>query len=166
MRLAAIACCLLSFGCVVQMKHRFVRTDRSFTPSPRDAQPKVVEQGAEVKDEALYRCVGVVEVQMNEHDTLQTFLARVTDAGADAGCELLIQTDQFELRARHNLISREQEEPPWWLPSRWWYANDAQVFQFLCGVGPATEGEATQTLEQANQMAAQLRSAELSSRFR
>jgi hypothetical protein len=148
-------------GCSLGMKHRFVRTDESYSPSPRSQSPKVVEQ----KDDSLFRCVGVLEVQGNQHDTLQSFLSRVTDAGAEAGCELLIQSDQFDLTAKHNLTSQSGDEPEW-LPSRWWYANDASVWQFLCGVAPATEGEATETLEQATEMATRMRVAELRARFR
>jgi hypothetical protein len=151
MKLFLVTCVLLS-GCALQ--ERFVKIDQDFQANSRADPPQVfVDEGEMVKKQAPpYRYVGVVEVEGKETEKLSVFYERVAKAGAGVGCEAMVQRDAFQgviVVQRHDMMGRDMKR------------NNMAIWQFLCGVGGATEAEATATMKRAVAMAVRMRSDEM-----
>ncbi|HEX4382824.1 MAG TPA: hypothetical protein VH083_07740 [Myxococcales bacterium] len=146
-----VACVLLS-GCALQ--ERFVKIDQDFQANSRADPPQVYVDEAEMlsKQAPPYRFVGVVEVEGKETEKLSVFYERVAKAGAGVGCEAMVQRDAFQgviVVQRHDMMGRDMKR------------NNMAIWQFLCGVGGATEAEATATMKRAVAMAVRMRSDEM-----
>jgi hypothetical protein len=152
MKLALAALCLAA-ACA-PMEHRFVKIDSDFAANSRADPPEVYVDEAEMlkKQAPPYRFVGVVEVEGKETEKLTTFYERVAKAGADSGCEAMLQRDAFQgviVVQRHDMMGRDMKR------------NNMAIWQFLCGVRGATEAEATASLKLAVAKAVRMRSDEM-----
>lgn len=142
----------LAAGC--GMQERFVKVDQEFQANSRAEPPEVYVDEAEMlrKQAPPYRFVGVVEVEGKETEKLTTFYERVAKAGAGVGCEAMVQRDAFQgviVVRRHDMMGRDVKR------------NNMAIWQFLCGVGGATEAEAAATMKQAVAMAVRMRADEM-----
>src|SRR4051812_33904807 len=97
-KMAAVLAAGLLTGCAHrELTHQFVRTDRSFTPAPRSEVPKVLVEAREIDAEPPLRVVGVLQVTGENRKSVDGFLAKIATAGAELGCDAVLQADVFEL---------------------------------------------------------------------
>jgi len=162
MRMPSVMLCAL-LGCAIAPRPttRFVLTDASFAPAPRQELPTLLIDQGDLDAAPAFKVVGVLEVQGIATDTVDSFLARVSQAGAHAGCEVVEQRDLFE-----RMIKRVEPAPAQpdvailheqLLPTREWIGTDEAVWQFLCGVRPASPEEARESFHEATLVATRLR---------
>jgi hypothetical protein len=154
MKVSLAAICLAA-ACA-PMQERFVKLDHDFQANSRAEPPEVYVDETEMlkKQAPPYRFVGVVEVEGKETEKLTTFYERVAKAGAGVGCEAMVQRDAFQgvmVVQRHDMMGRTVNR------------NNMAIWQFLCGVGGATEAEAAATMKQAVAMAVKMRFDEMGS---
>jgi hypothetical protein len=127
----------------VEATNRFVRSDQQFTPAPRLQAPKLLVNQSEVALEPPFKWVGVLEIQGSKFDSVNSFLARLANAGAKIGCEYVVQRDLFGLGSRLRLprgAAADLGSPL--LPTSMWVPNDLTTWQFFCGAGRVTLPEA------------------------
>ena len=156
----AMPCALLACAMAPRPVSRFVPTDASFEPAPLPGAPRLLIDQADVDAEPPFKAVGVLEVQGSANDTVNAFLARVSQAGSRAGCEVVEQRDLFERMTNQSLPSPPQGKGAVeLLPARTWIGTDEAIWQFLCGVRPASRGEAIESYYAATRVAASLRDA-------
>jgi hypothetical protein len=153
---------LVACGCAEAMgpSHRFVRTDEQFTSAPLAQPPKVLIDPGEIAQLPPFKSVGVLEIKGNAHDSVDVFLARVSELGAKSGCEVLAQRDLFELTQKIDLEDKPMMAGTM-LPPRSEFQTGVAVWQFLCGIAPATDEEAKASRKTAIALAVQLRDKEL-----
>ena len=147
-----LALLLLASGCV-GMSERFVKLDDRFEVQSHSELAQLVVNDEEMSQLPPLRFVGVMEVKGKETERLSTFVERVTKAGAEFGCDAVVQRDAFQdgdRVQRHGMV-------------RTFYRNDLAVWQFLCGVRGATEEEQERTMKEAIKLAVNMRADELGS---
>jgi hypothetical protein len=152
-KLVLVAACATACAALhPQMTDRFTPVDKSFQPVERDAIPALLVDLDEMADDAPhFRSVGVIEVQAREKESLNAFIARAQSAGADLGCDVLLQRDAFRL----GFWVRNAPTPGVGLIGlgRTWTTNDQAVWQFICGVNGASPEEAKKSREDAIKLA-------------
>jgi hypothetical protein len=157
----AAACCAAT-GCAGASSHRFVRSDEGFQPAPRAAPPTLLADQREVDAAPPFKFVGVIELEGNANETVDAFLARLSDTGARLGCEYVVQRDLFGLGQQVALRQPPKTKfGPDWLPMRLWAPNEQAKWQFFCGVGRVSPTEAWESRDLATATAARMRTAEL-----
>jgi hypothetical protein len=163
------------------VKQRFVKLDQGYQPGPRTDPPRVFVDGDEMAKEKAppYRFVGVVEVENIQTEQLSIFYERVAKAGQGLGCEAMLQRDAFQGTApdpsprtykpgtQHVSGDRGGAEPGGGGSSGGGdstlsgggvpYHNNMATWQFLCGVGGATDEQAVSTFRQADALAVKMR---------
>jgi hypothetical protein len=157
---------LLACSCAsaIPPTQRFVLTDQGFDSAPRPEKPRILFDLDEMEHEPPFKSVGILEIRGNSHDSINAFLARVAEAGARSGCEVLAQRDLFELTASTDLAQPQNLSVPGsprYLPTRSQVLNGVAVWQFLCGVQPATPQQAAYSRRVAIARAISLRDKEL-----
>ncbi|HEY2027718.1 MAG TPA: hypothetical protein VGH20_00795 [Myxococcales bacterium] len=120
---------------------------------------KLLVSDEEVYAEPPFKLIGVVEVEGKETEQLQAFVARAQEAGAAAGCDVLVERDAFELGTR--IVRPFGPRFTRGTMGRDWQRSDQVVWQFLCGVSGATDDEEAQTMREATSLAINLRWKEL-----
>jgi hypothetical protein len=98
-----------------------------------------------------FKLVGVLEVEGKETERLALFLEVVAQAGAQAGCDVVVQRDAFEGGVRVQRLD---------LMGRDWRRNGHAIWQFLCGVNGATKDEESASMKLAVKTAVKMRVAE------
>jgi hypothetical protein len=175
-----VAACLLLGGCATQVRQeRFVKLDQEFRANARVDPPRVFVDEVEMarKQAPPYRFVGVVEVEGLQTEKLSVFYERVVKAGAGVGCEAMLQRDAFQggvrvLSAVTQSLQRvggdraSVREPGGGGSfitggGDTLYRNDMAIWQFLCGVGGATDEQAKVTMKKAVALAVKMRADEL-----
>jgi hypothetical protein len=133
------------------MTDRFTPVDKSFQPVESDAIPALLVDLDDLADAPPFRSVGVIEVQAREKESLNAFIARAESAGADLGCDVLLQRDAFRL----GFWTRNAPTYGSGLQGmgRTWTTNDQAVWQFICGVNGASPEEAKQSRDEAIKLA-------------
>jgi CxxC motif-containing protein (DUF1111 family) len=134
----------------VEMTHRFVKTDDAFAPSTAGDFPDLLADEREIAKAAPFKSVGVLEVRGRVTEGRQRFLDHALNAGADLGCDVIVQRDHFQ-RGRRD-----------WIRGARWRGDEIATWQFLCGVSGVTEQEAKSTRRTAVLTAARMRDEELS----
>jgi hypothetical protein len=148
----ALVCGACTTANPFQVTSRFVKTDAAFAPAMAPDFPDLLADESEVAMAMPFRSVGVLEVRGKASEKLERFIDRALTAGADLGCEVIVQRDLFELGSRE------------WIPGYLgpqWRGNNIAAWQFLCGVSGVTEEEAKTTRRTAVLAAAKMRDDEL-----
>jgi hypothetical protein len=151
MSVCATACASLH----PKMTDRFTPVEKSFHPVEREDVPSLLIDQDDVADAPPFRSVGVIEVEGREKESLNAFIARAQSAGADFGCDVILQRDAFHL----GFWNRNAPAPGAGLQGlgRTWTTNDQAVWQFICGVNGASPEEATKSRDEAIKVASRLR---------
>jgi hypothetical protein len=155
-KLVIVAVCATSCATLrPPMTDRFTPVDNGFQPAESDAIPALLVDLDELADAPPFRSVGVIEVQAREQESLKAFIARAESAGADLGCDVLLQRDAFRL----GFWVRNAPTPGVGLIGlgRTWTTNDQAVWQFICGVNGATPEEAKKSRDEAIKLASRQR---------
>jgi hypothetical protein len=171
------------------LKERFAKLDQGYEANPRADPPRVfVDADEMIKEKAPpYRFIGVVEVENIQTEQLSIFYDRVAKAGQGIGCEAMLQRDAFQgvapdptpitfkpsaqlsggiagasqpgasgSNAGGNGIGGSITSGGGGV-----YHNNMATWQFLCGVGGATQEQADLTFKKADALAVKMRVAAL-----
>jgi hypothetical protein len=170
------------------LKQRFVTLDEGFKASARADPPRVfVDANEMVKEKAPpYRFIGVVEVENIQTERLSVFFERVAKAGQALGCEAMLQRDAFQGTAPDPtpIMVKPSVQSMGGIAAGvssgggtnaggnsaggslsagggGVYHNNMAIWQFLCGVGGATQEQAEATFKKADALAVKMRVAVL-----
>jgi hypothetical protein len=147
------ACACAGATANAKLTDRFTRLDGNFQPSVHKVAPTLLVDAHELDAAPPFKSVGILEVQGREKETINAFLARVEQAGAELGCDVLLQRDAYRL----GLWVRRPPVRGLNGVGHEWIANDQAVWQFVCGVNGSTPEQAILSLESAFKAAARLR---------
>jgi hypothetical protein len=173
MRAALI--CLLLAGCAGRSAVRadaeaearpdamLIVIDSLYEARPRKVPPVMLLSEAELSKVPFFRVVGVLQVEDRETRQLASFTEDVVAAGAAVGCDVLFQRDAFALGSRlpnlatvvHPDLATSGALPG--PPTAEWEPNGRVLWQFLCGITGAGEGEQERTMDEATLVAIELR---------
>jgi hypothetical protein len=142
----------LASGCSRELKQQFVRTDRSFTPSPSEKAPKILVDLNEYYAEPAMRSVGVLQVSGTQKKAIDQYLDQIADAGAKLGCDYMMQADVFELEGRVESLNPVRNPG-----GVFWIAGDEAAWQFVCAVKGGSNFEAAHSYELALKAAETMR---------
>jgi hypothetical protein len=171
-------------------KERFVKLDQELQLNARNELPRIFVNSDEMAIEKAppYRFIGVLEVEGIQTEELSVFYERVAKAGAAAGCEAMLQRDAFKgvapspaqlglkpsiqtgggstgaggsgLSAGSTGVAAPGAGSTT-AGGGGVYHNDLATWQFLCGVGGATQEQAEVTFKKADALAVRMRVAVL-----
>ena len=147
------------------LKAYFIRLEADYQRKPRAEAAQILVDEREVQAVPPFKVVGLLSVEGKQTEKLAAFVDFASDAGAEAGCSVLIQRDAFELGARlqRMIIPRGGPNAP--MPrgslGRDWHPSDRLLWQFLCGVPGATAEEQQATLKRGVALAVAERRKEL-----
>jgi len=109
----------------------FLRTDDRFTPRVHASPPVVLLDTHEVAQAAAFHVVGLLEVKGMATHSLDEFLGLVQRAGAEVGCDVLVQRGAYVHRPENFQIRSGLKVRR---------ANGSATWQFFCGAtGPGTD---------------------------
>jgi hypothetical protein len=158
-------------------KERFVKLDQQSQATSRAELPRIfVDSNEMVKEKAPpYRFVGVLEVEGMQTEELSVFYERVAKAGAGVGCEAMLQRDAFQgvapdpspygfkpsvqsgggttdvgARSSGGVGAASAGAGSTTAGGGGVYHNNLATWQFLCGVGGATQEQAEVTFKKAD----------------
>ena len=171
------------------VKERFVKLDQGFTANSRAEPPRVFVDADEMAREKAppYRFIGVVEIENIQTERVSVFYDRVAKAGQAIGCEAMLQRDAFLGVAPDPtpITFKQSSQLSGGKPSAnqpgasgtsaggnsiggsltggggGVYHNNMAIWQFLCGVGGATQEQAEVTFKKADALAVKMRVAAL-----
>ncbi|HEX4386577.1 MAG TPA: hypothetical protein VH083_26665 [Myxococcales bacterium] len=163
--------CLLLAGCARAVRGKtetkpeatLILTDSLYQASPHSVPPVMLLDETELSRVPFFHVVGVLQLEDIETRRLAAFYEDVSAAGAAVGCDVLFQRDAFALGARvptMQLNTNADTLPASAVPgppNGEWRPNGRVLWQFFCGVTGAGEGEQERTMDEATEVAIELR---------